>query len=62
MNLGSDLAVVLYRYVDVPAFGPFPVEERSMNERVVHELNVKSLNDLAGSVNTRILPSSRRSP
>jgi hypothetical protein len=25
--------------------------ERSTNERVVHELNVKSLNDLAGSVN-----------
>src|SRR6185503_8706664 len=30
--------------------------ERSTYERVVHELNVKSLNDFAGSVNTRILP------
>jgi hypothetical protein len=27
----------------------------STNERRVHELNAKSLNDFAGSVNTRIL-------
>src|SRR5262245_1948233 len=38
-----------------PALRDWIPGERSTYERRVHELNVKSLNDFAGSVNTRIL-------